>query len=161
MRHKLVAALSAGVAAQGALQWLGRTYGSTPEERRRMLPGDEVVAAPDFVTDHATTIDAPPEAVWPWLVQMGWGRAQWYTARWVDELLFPNNGPSADVIVPGLQHLKLGDRVLDGPPELKCSFIVEALEPNRHLVLHSTEHLPPGWAERGAGIPFTWAFVHR
>jgi hypothetical protein len=159
MRHRFVVALSTGVAAQGALQWLGRTYGSTSDERRRTLPGDDLVVTPHFVTDHATTIDARPEAVWPWLAQMGWGRAQWYTARWVDKLLFPNNGPSADVIVPGLQNLELGDRVLDGPPELNCSFIVEGLEPNRHLVLHSAEHLPPGWAERGAGIDFTWAFV--
>ncbi len=67
--------------------------------------------------------------------------------------------PSAETIIPELQNLKLGDRILDGPPELNCSFIVEGLDPNRHLVLHSTEHLPPGWAERGAGIDFTWVFV--
>ena len=40
------------------------------------------------VTNHAITIDAPPEDVWPWMVQMGWGRGGWYTARWVDRLLF-------------------------------------------------------------------------
>jgi hypothetical protein len=159
MRRRIAAAALGGLAAVGALQRLGRTYGSTRAERRRPLPGDDLVPVPDVVTDHATTIDGPPEEVWPWLVQMGWGRAQWYTARWVDELLFPHNGPSANVIVPELQNLKLGDRILDGPPELNCSFIVEGLEPNRHLVLHSKEHLPPGWVERGAGIDFTWAFV--
>ena len=159
MKHKLAIAATTTVAAEGALQWLGRTYGATRAERRRRLPGDDLVTAPHFTTDHATTIDAPPEAVWPWLVQMGWGRAQWYTSRWVDRLLFPANGPSADVIVPELQDLKVGDRVLDGPPELECSFVVEQLAPNRHLVLHSREHLPPGWAERGAGIDFTWTFV--
>jgi hypothetical protein len=159
VRHKIATAVVAGLGAGVVLQRLGRTYGSTWEERRRRLPGDELVQAPHVVTDHATTIDAPPEAVWPWLVQVGWGRGQWYTARWVDKLLFPHNGPSAEAIVPELQHLELGDRVLDGPPELHCSFIVEGLEANRHLVLHSTEHLPPGWAERGAGIDFTWVFV--
>jgi hypothetical protein len=45
------------------------------------------------------------------------------------------------------------------PPEANCSFTVEALEENRHLVLQSREHLPPGWAKRGAGMDFTWAFV--
>src|SRR5664280_426216 len=52
------------------------------------------------IRDSATTIDAPPDHIWPWLVQMGWGRGQWYTARWVDLLLFPDNGPSADRLHP-------------------------------------------------------------
>src|SRR3954471_13109894 len=64
------------------LQWLGRTYGATPEERHRALPGDQLCENPHGQTTHAITIDAPPGQVWPWLVQMGWGRAQWYTAQW-------------------------------------------------------------------------------
>ena len=106
------------------------------------------------------TIAALPADVWPWLVQMGWGRGQWYTARWVDRLLFPGNGPSASRIVPELQDLAVGDRILDGAPEKHCSFVVEELEPGLHLVLHSSEHLPPGWSERyGAAIDWSWAFV--
>jgi len=154
----VVTALVASVAGV-ALQWLGRTYGSTGEERRRPLPGDELVEAPQVITNHATTINAPAASVWPWLVQMGWGRGQWYTARWVDKLLFPHNGPSADTIVPEFQNLNVGDKVLDGPPETNCSFTVEGLEENRYLLLHSREHLPPGWRRRGAGIDFTWVFV--
>jgi hypothetical protein len=147
------------VAAYAALHWLGRNYGAAPRERRAAMPGDELCPDAHFVTTHAITIAARPAAVWPWLVQMGWGRAEWYTARWVDRLLFPANGPSADDIVPEWQTLAVGDRILDGPPELHCSFVVERMEPGRHLVLHSREHLPPGWAERGASIDFTWAFV--
>lgn len=159
-RMHMVAGAAVAIEAYSALQWLGRTYGATPEECRRRLPGDDLVERPDFRTTHAITIDAPSEKVWPWLVQMGWGRAQWYTARWVDRLLFPNNGPSAEVVVPELQHLAVGDRVLDGPPEARCVFVVEELVTARHVVLHSTEHLPPGWAERyGAAIDFTWVFV--
>jgi hypothetical protein len=127
-----------------AVQWLGRSYGATRNERRSRLPGDGIVPAPHLVTTHAITIHASPDRVWPWLVQMGWGRGQWYTARWVDRLLFPGNGPSADRIVPEWQHLAVGDRILDGPPEANTAFVVEDLEPNRYLVLHSTEHLPPG-----------------
>ncbi|MDD7967977.1 SRPBCC family protein [Actinomycetospora lemnae] len=144
----------------GALAHLGRTAGSTRAERQRALPGDDLCPDPQIVTTHAATIDAPPSRIWPWLVQMGWGRGQWYTARWVDRLLFPANGPSADTLRPELQHLAVGDRILDGPPEAHCAFVVERLDPSRHLVLHSTEHLPPGWAERwGAAIDFSWAFV--
>ena len=127
MTTRAVAGIAAAVGAYGALQWLGHTAGATRDERRRRLPGDDVCAHPQIVTTHATTIDAPPEAVWPWLVQMGWGRAQWYTARWVDRLLFPANGPSADRIVPELQHIAVDDRILDGPPEMNCSFVVCAL----------------------------------
>jgi hypothetical protein len=49
-----------------------------------MLPGDDIGPDPQVVTNHAITIDAPPESVWPWLVQMGWHPAGWCTARWVD-----------------------------------------------------------------------------
>ena len=112
------------------------------------------------VTTHAITIDAPRELVWPWLVQMGWHRGAWYTAEWVDRLLFPANWPSADQIILELQDLSVGDRIPDGPPETGCEFVVVNLEPNRHLVLHSREHLPPSWGRRfGAWIDWTWAFV--
>src|SRR4249920_1663922 len=98
----------AGAGGYAALQRLGRTYGSTAAERRRDLPGDELMADPMAVTTHATTIATPPERVWPWLLQMGWHRGGWYTAEWVDRLLFPANWPSATDIVPALQHLDLG-----------------------------------------------------
>lgn len=80
------------------------------------MPGDGIVSDPKVATDHAITIDAPPADVWPWLVQMGWGRAGWYTARWVDRVLFPANAPSADRIIPELQDVHVGTFIPDGPP---------------------------------------------
>jgi hypothetical protein len=154
--------VTAGCAIAGllALQWLGRNYSATRAERRRRLPGDELMADPMAVTTHAITIDAPPNRIWPWLVQMGWHRGAWYTAEWVDRLLFPANGPNADRILPEFQDLAVGDHIPDGPPEVQCDFIVAELEPNRHLVLHSADHLPPRWKERfGAWIDWTWAFI--
>lgn len=147
-------------AAYAGLQWLGRTHGATRDECRRRLPGDDLVVRPLLTTTHATTIDAPPEAVWPWLVQVGWHRGGWYTARWVDRLLFPANDASADHIVPGLQRLEVGDWIPDGPPESRCGFVVREIDAAHHLVLHSTEHLPPEFAERfGAWIDWSWVFV--
>lgn len=157
-RQAVVSGVAAAVAAEMALVHLGRTYGSTREERAQTLPGDDIVRRPQVVTDHAITIDAPPAAVWPWLVQMGWGRGGWYTARWVDRLLFPANGPSADRIVPELQDVHVGTFIPDGAPETECGLYVEHLEAERALVLHSTSHLPLSW-RRYADVDWSWAFV--
>jgi hypothetical protein len=157
MRHRnAIAVVAIGLEAFGIVCRLGRTWGSTKDERTRTLPGDDIVARPMFVTDHAITIDAPPSDVWPWLVQMGWGRAGWYTYRWVDRLLFPANGPSADEILPACQSIAVGDEIPDGPPETGCHYVVEIAERDRLLALHSTTHLPPGI--RNAWIDWTWTW---
>ena len=109
-----VIGLAAATAAYAAVHRLGATYGSTKQERRTRLPGDDIVRGPQFTVTHAVTIDVPSEHVWPWLVQMGWHRGGWYTARWVDRLLFPANAPSLDRLDPALQHLQIGDFVPDG-----------------------------------------------
>jgi hypothetical protein len=142
-----------------ALQWLGHTFGATAEERHRDLPGDDLIRRPRAVTTHAITIDAPRASVWPWLVQMGWHRGGWYTARWVDRLLFPDNAPSAQHLLPELQRLAVGDTVPDGAPETGCEFVVARLDPERLLVLRSDHHLPASWTELGAWIDWSWAFV--
>jgi hypothetical protein len=157
-RRRLLSAAVVMAAVEAALIHLGRTYASTGAERREGLPGDEIIVRPGVQTDHAVTIDAPPSAVWPWLVQMGWGRGGWYTARWVDRLLFPANGPSADRVEPELQDIGLGTFVPDGPPETECGFHVVALEAERALVLRSNSHLPRSWRDR-ATLDWTWAFV--
>jgi hypothetical protein len=124
-----------------------------------VLPGDDVVPHPTVQTTHAITIDAPPEDLWPWLVQMGWHQGEWYTPRWVDRILFPANWPAVDDIIPELQDRQVGDFIPDGGPETECGFIIEALEPDQYLVLHSTSHLPPSWRQRlGATLDWTWSF---
>jgi hypothetical protein len=125
-----------------------------------VLPGDELVDDPTVVTNHAITIPAQVDQVWPWLVQMGWHRGGWYTARWVDRLLFPANRPSAAQLVPDLQRpLAVGDRIPDGPPGTAW-FVIEHVDPPRLLVLHSTTHVPAAWRARlGASIDWTWTFT--
>jgi hypothetical protein len=157
-----MALMGAAALAEASLIRLGTTYGSTAQERAMRLPGDEIIPDPDVVTDHAVTVHAAPEHVWPWLVQMGWHRGGWYTARWVDRLLFPANWPSAERVVPELQSIRVGDFVPDGAPETGCGFIVEHVEPQRALVLHSTSHLPRSWRERHrAELDWSWTFVVR
>lgn len=150
----------AGTGGYAAVQWLGRTYGATSTERHAPMPGDALVGSPQTVANHATTIAAPPQQVWPWLVQVGWHRGGWYTARWVDRLLFPANAPSADRVLEEFQRLDVGDFIPDGPPETECGFVVREVEEGSHLVLQSTTHLPLLWRRRGtASICWSWSFV--
>jgi len=146
-----------GGATLVAVTRLGRTWGSTPEERRRHLPSDDLVPHPTFVTDHAITMRGRSEDVWPWLVQTGWHRGGWYTYRWVDQLLFPANAPSAHEILPELQGLAVGDHVPDGAPDTGCYFVVERMDAPHLLVLRSRTHLPP--RPRTAWIDWVWAWA--
>jgi hypothetical protein len=150
------------VGAVAVAQHLGRTWGSTPSERRQPLPGDDIVTAPDSQTTHAITIDAAPEAIWPWLVQMGYHRGGWYTYPWVDypwvdRFVFRMSNPSADRVVPELQDVEVGDVIPDGPPG-SAWYVVDALRPPHHLVLHSTSHDVPWRGRRGVHVDWTWAF---
>jgi hypothetical protein len=111
-------------------------WGATPEETTRTYPGDELVPDPDGGATMATLLPAPPERVWPWLVQMGGERAGWYSWDRVD-----NNGePSADRIAPEWQNLEVGQH-LKGPTNW---WTVVVLEPGRTLVLQSSYGLLTG-----------------
>ena len=59
----------------------------TASERSAALPGDGLVAPADVVMDRAFSLPAPPDVVWPWLVQLGKRRAGWYLPRWVERLV--------------------------------------------------------------------------
>jgi hypothetical protein len=95
MRRIPVGATAAIAVAGGyaALYRLGQTWGATRQERRRALAGDELLPDARAFTTHAITIAAPARHVWPWLVQMGWGRAGWYTYRWVERTPVPGQRP--------------------------------------------------------------------
>jgi hypothetical protein len=82
-------------------------WGARPDEVRRRLPGDELLEAADVVATRAMTIDAPPSAIWPWLIQMGPGRGGVYTYDWIENL-FGLDMHSADEIVPEWQSMEVG-----------------------------------------------------
>jgi hypothetical protein len=82
-------------------------WGTTCAEIAAPMPGDDVVPRAQFNATRAISIGAPPERVWPWIVQLGYGRAGFYTYDLLD-----NAGvPSADRIVDEYQNLKVGDLV--------------------------------------------------
>lgn len=103
-------------------QWQ-MTWGATAEEVSRYMAGDELLENPALNATRAVEIKAPPEKVWPWLVQMGYKRAGLYSFAKLD-----NGGmPSAERIIPEYQNLKVGDSIL---PLLK---VVE-MEPNKSML---------------------------
>jgi hypothetical protein len=133
-------------------------------DTKRVLPGDALVAAPTWVSDFSTDIVAKPEDIWPWIVQLGYGRAGWYTWYPLD-----NNGvASADIVVPALQRLGIGDIIPDGPRAAEGYGIwrVVELEPHRSMVLYSHRH-PTTGRERTESDPLvpsiacSWVFALR
>ena len=75
------------------------TWGATPGEAAGALPGDELLPEPGIVSTRAIRVDAPPSAIWPWLVQMGPGRGGAYTYDWIENL-FGLGMHSADEVLP-------------------------------------------------------------
>jgi len=109
------------------------------------LPGDELVVGPVLSLTHAVTIAAAPADVWPWLTQMGAGRAGWYSYDWLD-----NGGVgSARELVGSLVHVEVGDVMLALPGATDAFVVVRVDEP-RYLVLG----VPDAGAYRAS-----WAWV--
>jgi hypothetical protein len=80
-------------------------WGAMDEEVHASMQGDELVPNASFIATRAINIDAPAEKVWPWIVQMGYGRAGFYTYDIAD-----NGGcPSADRILDEYQQFEVGD----------------------------------------------------
>jgi hypothetical protein len=126
------AGLAAGVlAASYPLLWRRwcLSWGATPDEASAPLRGDDLLPDADLVTTRAITIGAPPERIWPWLVQMGSGRAGTYSYDWLENL-FGLDVHSAEVILPQFQDLTEGDEYPIGPATLH----VVALERDRLVV---------------------------
>jgi hypothetical protein len=80
-------------------------WGATDEEVRGPMPGDEIVPKASFYATRAITIDAPPDAVWPWIVQMGYRRAGFYTYDLLDNAGYE----SANRILEEYQPPRIGD----------------------------------------------------
>lgn len=108
-------------------------WGATGEEVRRPYPGADLVSGGSRGATMAATIDAPPERVWPWLVQMGCDRAGWYSWDRLD-----NAGvASAEQIHPEWQRIAVGDH-LAARPDGTVWFEVAAQEPERFLALRAS-----------------------
>jgi hypothetical protein len=128
--------LMAGAVGLAYARWLRPwqlNWGATPEEAAGPVAGDELMPEPDIVATRVVEIDAPPAAVWPWLVQMGPGRGGAYTYDWIERRLGIDIR-NTDRIIPELQDLKVGDEI----PMPGYAMRVERLDPQRAMVVRSS-----------------------
>jgi hypothetical protein len=123
-----------------------RRWGTTAAERQRVMSGDALIGRPTYEATLAVTIEAPPDCIWPWLVQMGYQRGGLYSYDWLDRWFGYLDRPSATHIMPEFQHLEAGDEI---PIGRGLGFPVRAVEQNRTLLL-------AGVVER---FRWTWEFA--
>ncbi|MGO9436734.1 MAG: hypothetical protein ACLPH3_09045 [Terracidiphilus sp.] len=119
-----------------ALRW-----GATAEEIARSMPGDDIVRSPSFCATRAITISGRPEDIWPWLVQIGYGRAGFYGYDLIENLGSSTGVRSARSIRPELQHPKTGDVL---PISAVAALIFDSIQPNRYLIWRGTATPPDG-----------------
>lgn len=137
-------------------------WGATDEELAGPYPGAEVVPHGRRGGTMAITIDAPPDRVWPWLVQLGWDRGGWYSWDHLD-----NAGrSSAKQVHPEWQDLAVGDSLKFWAPGagVMTAYRVAMLEPDRFLGLHGLSDLrgreiDPGQPRPSAYTEGLWGFL--
>lgn len=130
-RAALVLAVPVFLAARSYRRW-HRTWGASPDEVTGPMPGDGLLDRAEFVATRAVSVAAPPAAVWPWLVQVGYGRAGFYSYDLLDNL----GRPSARRILPDHQGPAVGDLAapMASPPDDRNSFRVAEVEAPHRLV---------------------------
>src|SRR5260370_23841037 len=130
----------------GALYWFlirpaQLHWGATAEEVRRTFPEDNVVTDPAFDATRAITVRGRPEEVWPWLVQMGFGRAGFYGYDLIEN---PGSGTgirSAGAILPKFQYPRTGDLL---PLSIAATLQFGTVDPNRTVVWRGRDVPPSG-----------------
>ncbi len=111
------------------------TWGATGTEADAQLPGDELLESADGVATRAIDIDAPADAVWPWIAQMGPSpRGGAYTYDWIENLLGLGMH-SVDHVLPEFQHPEIGNTIAYGSNRMR----LERVDPGHVLAWRSED----------------------
>ncbi|BBX65457.1 hypothetical protein MSAS_46310 [Mycobacterium saskatchewanense] len=134
-------------------------WGACAGEMNAGLPGDELVAACTMRTTRGVTIDASPEAVWQWLVQIGEDRGGFYSYDWLERLVGARIRNTATVRQEW-QRLHVGSIIwLARRYGRSAQMVVAAVEPGSHLVMVSPSDFRR--VQNGAKASGSWAFYLR
>lgn len=141
-----------------ATPFIGRRrlrWGTVGTEASDSLPCDELVAEPKWSYTLGIHVDAAPEAVWPWIAQIGQGRGGYYTYQTLENMVGCRITNTTEIL-PDHQRPAVGDDIYLHPtaPPLR----VEVVEPPNALVLFGSP------ADVGAATSWgvsTWQFVVR
>jgi hypothetical protein len=126
-------------------RWMSR-WGTAPSDLARVMAGDRLLVNPTYSGTMAVIVNARPEHIWPWLVQMGYQRGGLYSYDWLDRLFGYLDRPSATRIMPQFQRLAVGDHI---PLGRGPSWPVAVAEPDHALVLDMRNM---------GGIDWVWQF---
>ena len=94
-------------------RWYSR-WGATDEELVRKLPGDEYISCLRAGYTQAVGIKAAADSVWPWVVQIGQGRAGYYSYELLENMVGCNIH-NVERVMPEHQDIKVGDGLIMHP----------------------------------------------
>jgi hypothetical protein len=126
-------------------------WGATDSEVTASYPGDELVPSPRILYTRAISINAAPEEIYPWIVQLGADRGGMYSYTWFETNILRCELINADRIHAEWQDLKVGDLVKMCPdPNQPPAYQVAKIEPDQAIIL--------GHYEAGNWVD-VWQFV--
>ena len=141
--HVILIAVIAYVGTVIALRPWYTSWGTTRSERQMVMIGDPPLGQSHFRIDHAVTIKAPVDSVWPWLAQIGQDRGGFYSYDWL-ERTFGAQITNANAVVPAWQARNVGDKVRAVQPTFlggifgnDLGWKITQLEPGRAIVLEN------------------------
>jgi hypothetical protein len=119
------------------------TFGMEQGELNQTLPGDELLPTPIIYWQHAVTINARPEEVWPWIIQIGDTRAGFYSYMFIEQLI---GGPglyhNADRVHPEWQNPPKGQGLIGD------WVVLREYQPGQYMISEATEKM--------GGLGWTW-----
>ena len=130
-----------------------RRWGTIGAEATGPLPGDDLVPDPKWSYTLGVSVDAPPEAVWPWIAQVGQGRGGFYTYQTLENLVGCRIENTAELL-PEHQHPQVGEGIHlhhDTPP-----LSIEHVDPPSALVLFGS---PAEFDSDDVWGASTWQFI--
>lgn len=150
MRRKVIIITSL-LLILGLVLMISRQSGASMADLQRPLPGDNLIPNANATIDRIITLDASADDAWPWIVQLGQGRAEWYAPAWIEAIFVkdPAKRP-ARKIIPKFQHIAVGDVFEDyGPGKMK----VLQVDSKKHILLYQLANVNQKLGEKGT---ITW-----